>query len=745
MSDKEDIHCKALRDKAEACLAPTSSGQPSVLHLQLLQELQVHQIELEMQNEELRQAHAALEASRDRYIDLYEFAPVGYLTLTAEGVIVDINLTGSKLLGIERKNLTHRRFARFVAEQDMDRWQRLFLRALADTDDERFGFDLLLKRGDGSAIYIHLDCQRHIGIGESSVLRIALTDITQLNQAEIDLRIAAIAFESQEGMFITDADQKILRVNAAYTKITGYTEAESIGDTPRMHRSGRHGADFYAAMWASINSTGVWRGEIWNRRNNGEIYPEWLTITAVKCSDDVVRHHVATLIDITQQKAATAQIEQLAFYDPLTNLPNRRLLKDRLHLAMASSTRSKQYGALLFIDLDNFKTLNDTLGHNMGDLLLQQVAQRLVSHVRAEDTAARLGGDEFVVMLEGLSQNAEEAAIHAEVSGKKILAALNKTYWLADHEYRCTSSIGATLFIDHALTEDDLLKHVDIAMYQAKHAGRNTLRFFDQAMQSVLTERAALEVDLHLALKKNQFKLYYQLQATHTGHIVGAEILIRWEHPTRGMIAPIEFIPLAEETGLIVAIGLWELEMACAQLKVWESHPQTNQLQLSVNVCARQLHQADFVERVHAVLEKTVINPSRLKLELTESMVLHDIDDTIIKMQALKALGLRFSMDDFGTGYSSLSYLTQLPLDQLKIDQSFVHNLGLKPADAIVVQTIIGMAKNLGIEVIAEGVETEMQRAFLEANGCQLIQGYLFSKPVPLEAFERLLIPIISA
>lgn len=745
MSDKHtqdyQQRLQQLRADAEARLAKASAASESATSIteELLYELHVHQIELEMQNEELQRAHTALEASRDRYIDLYEFAPISYLTLSADGMIAEINLTGSKLLGVDRKQLVHRRFARFVADQDKDRWHRLFLAIMGDTEREKHCFNLLLMRGDNAVIHAQFDCQRRSSLSGSPMLHMALADTTQLFHAEADLRIAATAFESQEGIFITDANCVIIKVNKAFTNITGYSAEEVIGKTPHILKSGRHDADFYASMWATIKSTGIWHGEIYNARKNGDIFPEWLTITAVHGDDGNAQYYVATVTDITEQKAATEQIERLAFYDPLTNLPNRRLLKDRLHLALATSARSKRHGALLFIDLDNFKALNDTLGHNIGDLLLQQVAQRLVSSIREEDTAARPGGDEFVVMLEGLSESAEEAAIYAQITGKKILAALNKPYLLAGHDYQCTSSIGATLFSNHLLQEDELLKHVDIAMYQAKREGRNTLCFFDQAMQSVLTERAALEADLRCALKQNQFALYYQMQTTHDGQIIGAEILIRWQHPVHGLILPLEFIPLAEETGLIVPIGQWELEMACAQLKAWENHPKAGQLELSVNICVRELHQPEFFEKIRAVLQKTGINPSRLKLELTESMVLNDIDDTIIKMHALKAIGVRFSMDDFGTGYSSLSYLTQLPLDQLKIDQSFVRNIGVKPTDAVIVQTIIGMAHNLGIDVIAEGVETEEQRAFLEHHGCPLCQGYLFSKPVPLEEFEQLL------
>ena len=565
------------------------------------------------------------------------------------------------------------------------------------------------------------------------------TDTTERNQTEQNLRIAAIAFESQEGMFVTDANSVILRVNHVFTSITGYTAEEAIGKTPRLLNSGRQDDAFYTAMWASINNTGAWQGEICNRRKNGEIYPEHLTITAVKDQDGIVTNYVATLTDITLRKAAEEEIQHLAFYDPLTGLANRRLLLDRLNQALASSARSGNDGALLFLDLDHFKTLNDTLGHDIGDLLLQQVAERLTACVREGDTVARLGGDEYLVMLEDLSEQNIEAAAQTEAIGEKILTALNRPYQLATHEYHSTPSIGVALFSDHNQSQDDLLKHADIAMYQAKKAGRNTMRFFDPQMQASIDVRAALEADLRLALQEKQFKLYYQSQVYHNRQIIGAEVLLRWQHPVRGLVPPLEFIPLAEETGLILPIGQWVLEMACDQLKAWEGSIHTQHLQLAVNVSARQFYQPNFIEMVSQALSHSAINPDRLKLELTESLVLDNIADTILKMHALRGIGVRFSMDDFGTGHSSLAYLTQLPLDQLKIDQSFIRNIGIKSTDAVIVQTIIGMGNNLGMDIIAEGVETEAQRAFLQKHGCPACQGYLFSKPVPLEEFEVLL------
>jgi diguanylate cyclase (GGDEF)-like protein/PAS domain S-box-containing protein len=828
----------------------------------LLYEPPQHQTKLE----ELLRSHGALEESRDRYAELYDFAPVGYFTLTHDGLIDEINSTAIELIGVERKKLLHHHFSVFVTAAYADHWHLFF--SNAKKHYERQNTWLTLKRSDGTEIPVQLDCRRVINADKNPLLYITLTDITEsqlteraLHEVEMhtlsmalasaemgswdwdittgrvifnkrwaklrgyrlediephvdtwengihpndfpaydaaltahlenrtpffqaeyrvrtlsgpliwisnrgtvikrdskgnplrmagieiditerkrndeELRIAAIAFESQEGMIVTDSDAVIIRVNQAFTRLTGYTAKEAVGQTPHLLSSGRHDKAFYQQMWASLKEQGFWQGEIWNRRKNGMIYAEWLNISAVSAPDNTVTHYVASFADLTSNKEASAEIHRLAYYDPLTRLPNRRLFQEQLGRALAVSGRSGKYGALLFIDLDNFKSLNDALGHNMGDMLLTQVAMRLVDCIRKSDTVARQGGDEFVVMLEELSTNPEEAAIQAEEVGAKILAALNQTYHLTTYEYHNTPSIGVTLFNDHLETVDELLKRADIAMYAAKATGRNTLRFFDPEMQFAVTARAALEADLHRALAENQFKLYFQLQAHHDHQIIGAEVLLRWEHPERGLILPMEFIPLAEETKLILPIGLWVLEAACAQLKIWEDIPQTRHLQLAVNVSAHQFHQACFVEQVCAMLEKYAIQPGRLKLELTESLVLDNIDDTIIKMQELKKIGVCSSMDDFGTGYSSLAYLTQLPLNQLKIDRSFVRNIGIKPTDAVIVQTIIGMANNLGMEVIAEGVETEDQRAFLELHGCSAIQGYLFGKPLPLDEFER--------
>jgi diguanylate cyclase (GGDEF)-like protein/PAS domain S-box-containing protein len=443
--------------------------------------------------------------------------------------------------------------------------------------------------------------------------------------------------------------------------------------------------------------------------------------------------------DITERKQAEAEIEQLAFFDSLTGLPNRRLLLDRLQHALEASARYGTSGALLFIDLDNFKLLNDSKGHVAGDMLLQAVAQRLRATVRGEDSVARLGGDEFVVMLQGLAKDSVAAVAQVAQVGEQVLNCLRQAYVLDGYEYHCTASIGVSLFSGKAQDVGELLKSADAAMYSAKNSGRNSLVFFDPAMQAALEARAQLAGELRAALPRGQLQLYYQAQINREGCVVGAETLLRWLHPQRGMVSPAQFIPLAEDNGLIVPIGQWVLEQACAQLKVWQVHSLPRALPLSVNVSARQFRQADFVESVRAALQCSGVDPAKLKLELTESLVLDNVESVISKMHALKALGVRFSMDDFGTGYSSLSYLKRLPLDQLKIDQSFVRDIVTDAGDAVIVKTIIGMAHNLGLEVIAEGVETEAQRSLLLSYDCRMFQGYLFSKPLPLAEFEALL------
>ena len=564
-------------------------------------------------------------------------------------------------------------------------------------------------------------------------------DITEQKLIEAELRIAAVAFESQEGILITDNKTNILRVNSAFSDITGYSTDEVIGKNPELFKSEKHEPSFYTLINEKITNTGAWQGEIWNRRKNGDIYPGHLTITAVKDINSSITNFVATLTDITLAKNAAEQIEMLAYFDPLTGLANRRLLLDRLHKALDKSYCNRTEGALIFLDLDNFKFLNDSLGHRFGDILLQEVACRLKACVHENDTVARLGGDEFLVILEDLENI--NATAQVELIANKILENLNKPYILEKYQYRSTPSIGIAFF-NQAVTYksiDEVLKQADIAMYQAKKENYNTIRFFDPAMQQAIKERLEIENALLTAIENNELVLFYQIQVNNNRQPLGAEALIRWNHPERGVISPNIFISIAEQSGYINAIGNWVLHTACHQLKKWQENSLTQDLVLSINVSATQFHQSDFINQINSAIQYYQIKPHTLKLELTESLLVNKVDDVISTMRKLKYIGIQISLDDFGTGYSSLQYLKKLPINQLKIDISFVRDIAFDANDVAIARTIIAMAETLDLNVIAEGVETNEQLEILVNNGCTNFQGYLFGKPKPIDEFETLL------
>lgn len=544
-----------------------------------------------------------------------------------------------------------------------------------------------------------------------------------------------------EGVMQTTPNGQFLSINQAMADILGWSSPmemqAALTDIGRQLFVDSEQRD---QMLRNIREKGAVRNlEVQFYRKDRTVITALLSVRGVMEQGELVRLD-GTMADISERKIAEREIESLAFYDPLTQLPNRRLFQDRLRQSIVSRNRSGREAALLFIDLDDFKTLNDIFGHAEGDVYLQEVARRLRLCVRATDTVARFGGDEFVIILEDLSDDSEEAAGQTRGVGEKIQSALDQPFTLATREHHGTASIGATLFGKQRNNIDDLLKQADIAMFQAKAEGRNKLRFFDPELQVAVETRAVLEADLRRAIKQQQFFLYYQPQIDLDGIVIGAEALLRWQHPERGLVSPSEFIPIAEDTGLILPIGNWVLNTACTQLVAWASHPESEHLTLSVNISARQLHQADFVEQVSDVLDLTRVNPRRLKLELTESMLLDNISDVIEKMTTLKAKGVGFSLDDFGTGYSSLSNLKQLPLDQLKIDPSFVRDLLVDPHDGAIAQTIITLGQTLGLSVVAEGVENREQLDFLTSMGCSTFQGYLFSRPVPPEDFRLLLL-----
>ena len=601
-----------------------------------------------------------------------------------------------------------------------------------------------LCNADGEVVGIVFVLFRH-AIADTDFITSTLQIFASRASAEIerqlaDIRIrhqASLLDKAQDAILVRDLDHRIIFWNKSAERLYGWSQLQALGQSIEtlLYEDPTH----FRHATQTVLEQGEWTGEIVQRHRDGstiEVEGRW---TLVRGDDGQPQSILAINTDIRQRKASEREIQRLAFYDALTGLPNRMLLMDRMHQALATAQRRQQGGALLFIDLDNFKTLNDTLGHDQGDLLLQQVAQRLNTCVRSVDTVARLGGDEFVVMLEELSPKPHELALHARGVGEKILAMLAVPYALQGYQYRSTPSIGIAPFTGEHTTVGELLKQADLAMYQAKTAGRNTLRFFDPDMQAVVTARAGLETDLRSALMQEEFLLHFQPQIHQSGRCVGVEALVRWAHPQRGMVSPAQFIPLAEETGLILPLGRWVLHTACKLLASWQSDPALSHLTMAVNVSSRQFRHASFVDDVARVLAITGAPSAQLKLELTESLLVEDMETTIATMAALRSHGVGFSLDDFGTGYSSLSYLKRMPLDQLKIDQSFVRDLLTDPNDAAIVDTIIGLSRSLGLEVIAEGVETPEQCALLARAGCQLYQGYLFSRALSVDVLDSFL------
>ena len=565
-------------------------------------------------------------------------------------------------------------------------------------------------------------------------------DISERRSTEDASRIAAAAFETLEGMVVINAQQIVVKVNEAFTRITGYGAQESVGKRSSIFRLDRHDEAVFHELRRTLPLEGFWQGEVWDRRKNGESFPVWLRVTAVMGADKQVNHYVAAFVDNTQNRASEERIHHLAFYDTLTSLPNRRLLMDRLKHALAGSVRKHMYGAVLLVDMDDFKDINDALGHEAGDLLLVQVGQRLRESLHADDTMARVGGDEFAVILPELGDTAVSAASKAETVAERMRATLIRAFDLKVDAVQTSPSIGIAIFFGDEVASSELLKRAETAMYRAKSAGRNCIRFFDAGNQTALERRFMLTTWMRQGLPE-QFALHYQLQVDQRGQAIGAEALLRWQHPQQGPISPAMFIPLAEETGFIVPLGTWVLQTACQQLQDWTHHASTRHLTLAVNVSARQFHAPGYVDTVLAALESTGAPAHLLKLELTEGLMLRDIGDVIEKMHALKRTGVSFSIDDFGTGYSSLSYLKRLPLDQLKIDQSFVRDLLTDPNDVAIANTIIGLGHSLGLTVIAEGVETAAQHKVLLDMHCDAFQGYFFGRPVTASAFQESLGP----
>ncbi len=667
---------------------------------------------------------------------LFEQTSFGTFLLDDSGRCLSINNQALRWIGCSRDSILGKKYpAELIAVENWGKLQTCgdYLRSHSAKDME---LEMIDSRGGRRQfkLYFH-NFPRSNKAGATH--RAVFHDITEQNRAKERQRVAAIAFESKMSICVTDQDESILEVNEAFSKITGYAAKFLRGKKYDLFFSAARKGETKADIRRSLNSGGLWEGEVQGSASDGRRFVVWMNVSSVPMQDKPTRYYVICMYDITKSKETQEQIHQLAYFDSLTQLPNRRKLSDRLHRILSVIPRSHLHGALLFIDLDNFKSINDTKGHAAGDLLLIEVGQRLQKAIREGDMVARVGGDEFVVVLGDLSANVDEASYQANLIGKKIQEALAIPFRFEDFLFNCGGSIGISIF-GQGDSAEVVFQQADMAMYQAKREGRNSLCFFDPDMKKAAAEYIHLEQELSRAIELNQLRMFYQPQFNYQGEILAVEALLRWQHPERGLILPDDFIPLAEDSGLILPIGLWVLHQACEQINRWRSDPLLSRLHIAINVSSRQFKAQSFVGDVIRIIEKSNVNASKLKIELTESMM-HDLDDVREKMEKIRQLDVKFSLDDFGTGYSSLASLIKLPLQQLKIDRSFVNNMLSNDGDSIVVRTIISMAKNLGVEVIAEGLETEGEKDFLNALGCSLYQGYLLSPPLPLEVLEDLI------
>ena len=678
--------------------------------------------------------------SEDRFRALFNQATVGVAQVdSATGQFVRVNQRYADILGYSPQELVGMTFQSLTHPDDLAADLAHF-RRLQSGDVPEYRLEKRYIHKDGHEVWGDATVSSMWASGSAPGYHIAVVqDITARKRMEENLRaneqrLRSILERLPMGLCLVQDDGLISFRNARYVQISGYTQ-EEVPDTntwwQRAYPDATEREAIRQRLLATLHQGIIPLAEYTIRCADGKYKPVEISGFFVEGG------RLITMQDLSERKAAEEEINQLAYYDPLTRLPNRRLLMDRLQQALAASARHHRSGALLMLDLDNFKTVNETRGHDRGDALLLQVAHRLRSCVHEDDTVARQGGDEFVVVLEDLGDGPEEAAARAEDVGQRILGMLREPYQIDGDAHHSSLSMGVTIYSGTRETVDELLKRADLALYQAKNAGRDTLRFYDPQMQAVVSARATLELDMRVGLAQGQFELYYQPQIDH-GRIIGAEALLRWRHPRDGFISPAHFIPLAEETGLILPLGEWVLQAACRRLAAWAQQPDLATLSLAVNVSPRQFHQTGFVAQVLAALAGAGADGHQLKLEMTEGLLLQDVEDTIDKMGQLRGYGVGFSLDDFGTGYSSLSYLKRLPLDQLKIDQSFVRDVLTDPNDAAIARTVVALGTSLGLRVIAEGVETEAQREFLERHHCHAWQGYLFSPPVAVAEFEAL-------
>ncbi|MDD1611039.1 MAG: EAL domain-containing protein [Methylococcaceae bacterium] len=728
-----------LKRRARALLTPSCrSPLPSLSQIHtVVEELDVCRIALELQNNELLTTQKHLHDTRQEYANFYNFSPVGYCSLNREGIIINANETLVTLLDTPKQQLINQSFADFVLKTDQDIFY-LYSLALASLHNQSpRSCELRLCSKNKQPFWVKIDTEHH-----AELTLLAITDISRLKAMETDLVLAATIFEGgSEAIMIASPKKIIISVNKAFTRVTGYSNAEAVGQKTTLLQSGKQNALFYSQLWDSLNKFHHWHGEIWNKRKNGEIYLVWLSIFEQRNAQQETEYYVAIFSDSTERKIAESRIHFMAYYDALTSLANRALLYERLNGVIEKSLHNKDLFAVMMLDLDHFKVINDSLGHKAGDELLKEIATRLLSCTRKEDTVARLGGDEFVILLTHLGKNRDQAAQNITKVAEKVRNIVAESVMIEGRDLKITVSIGIVI---HQNSDDDathLIKNADNALYHAKDLGRDNFQFYTENMKITADFRLAVENELRYALEYSQLELYYQPQVTIADNrICGAEALLRWHHPEKGMISPASFIPIAEQTGLIILIGTWAMKTVCLQIAEWNRVKPANPIDyIAINVSPRQFIQQNFVELVINTINETGINPNQLELELTEGILIRNIDDTLEKLQALKAFGVRIAIDDFGTGYSSLNYIKRFPLDVLKVDKSFIDTVTTDANDAAIVQTIITLAKSLQIRVMAEGVETEEQLAFLRLKNCDAFQGYLCSYPVTKEAFLHLL------
>ena len=685
---------------------------------------------------EHRRTQDDLYSSREKLSEAQQIAHLGGLEWSIADGEIKLSKEAELITGVfsSSKKLTMETFLNIVHPDDRDSLMEALERAVEK--GEAFSMDYHIQRLDGERRAIHSYAKPIYGnTGKIVGIRGTLQDITQRKELEEKLSQSAAVFENtSEAVMIMDIDKKIISINRAFTDITGYTEKDILTKRSSVLRSDRHDEEFYESIWRRIYKNGNWQGELWSKRKDGDVFPQWTNISVVKDSEGVVSSYVCVFSDISSIKESQNKLDYLAHHDPLTDLPNRLLFNARVEQSLASARRNKTLLAVLFLDLDHFKNINDTLGHPIGDLLLKEVSSRLIECVREEDIVSRLGGDEFSILLEEMHD-----PNFASIVARKIIGLLSKKYILDNHEVFVTCSVGISIFPNDGDDITTLLKNADSALYRAKDQGRNTYQYYTEELSIRAMERMMMENSLRYALERNELIVYYQPQVDlYSGHIIGMEALLRWQHPEIGLIPPNDFIPLAEETGLIIPIGEWVLRTACARLQSWieSGFPK---MRMAVNLSSCQFNQRNLPEVISNILQETGLDPTLLEIELTERIVMSDAEKSVKMITDLKKLNIQLSIDDFGTGYSSLSYLKKFPIDRIKIDKSFVNNIISDSEDAAISQAIISMSHGMSLKTIAEGVETVEQLEFLRSRKCDEVQGFYFSKPLPETDIERLL------